>query len=401
MRANLLDGVTVLDMTNVLAGPFAAYQLALLGADVLKIETPGHGDLARNLGASPELSSLNMGISFLAQNSSKGSMTLNLKSEQGKEVFRKLVAEADVVVENFRPGVMDRLGFGWEVLRELNPRLVYCAISGFGQTGPERLRPAYDQVIQGLSGLMAVTGSEETAPLRVGAPLCDTIGGFAAAFGIAAALHRVNASGEGAFLDVSMLEASMTAMGWVVSDYLVGGRVPIPMGNENRTAAPSGTFRTADGALNIAANKQEQFEALCGVIGRPELIDDPRFCTRELRKENRLELRDEIEVSLVHRSAEEWDRLLLPVGVPAAPVFTVAEVLEWPHLEERGLVAEFDTDLPLEGSLRLMGGAIHVDEKPVTPDQAPPALGRDTEAVLARLGYDDDAIAAMRATGVV
>lgn len=212
----LLAGIRVVDLTNVLAGPFCGYQLALLGADVIKVETPGGGDLARQLGADPALNGQLMGASFMAQNADKRSIVLDLKTDAGKATFRSLVAGADVVLENFRPGVMRRLGLDHERLSEIKPGLVYCAISGFGQTGPLAGAPAYDQIIQGLSGLMSITGSEEAAPLRVGVPVCDTIGGLTAAFAICAALVQRSRTGKGAFLDVSMLDSTLVSMGWVV-----------------------------------------------------------------------------------------------------------------------------------------------------------------------------------------
>src|SRR5829696_6025956 len=294
----LLDGVRVLDLTNVLAGPFACYQLAVLGAEVIKVEVPGSGDLARQLGADAGLNQRHMGASFLAQNAGKRSVTLNLKHKAGKAAFQRLVASSDVVVENFRPGVMDRLGLGYAALKEVKPDIVFCAISGFGQDGPLNGNPAYDQIIQGLSGVMSVTGTPEIAPLRVGYPVCDTIGGITAAFAIAAALVKRAHTGEGESIDVSMLEASLVAMGWAVSNWLIAGVKPQPMGNENMTASPSGTFRTGDGLLNIAANKQEQFETLCRLIGREGLIADPRFAVREERKRRRFELNAEIEHAL-------------------------------------------------------------------------------------------------------
>ena len=257
-----LEGVTVLDLTNVLAGPFACYQLACLGARVIKVESP-EGDLARKLGADPAYAEAGMGISFLAVNAGKQSIALDLKHPDGRDVFLRLVARADALVENFRPGVMARLGLDHAALARVNARLVYCAISGFGQTGPFAHRPAYDQIIQGLSGAMSITGDARSAPLRVGYPVCDTIGGLTAAFAVCAELLRARATGEGSFVDVSMLDATLATMGWVVSNYLNAGVVPVPMGNDNFTAAPSGTFRTGAGLLNIAANEQKQFDALC------------------------------------------------------------------------------------------------------------------------------------------
>lgn len=395
-RAELLAGIRVLDMTNVLAGPFAGYQLALLGADVIKIETPGTGDLARHLGASTELSEQGLGVSFIAQNSGKRSVTINLKTEGGKRVFEKLVETADVLLENFRPGVLERLGFGWERLRSINPRLVYCAVSGFGADGPMRTRPAYDQVVQGLSGIMSVTGTPDVAPLRVGYPVCDSFGGLAAAFAVSSALIRQQRTGQGAYLDTSMLDAALTSMGWVVSDHLIAGREPTPMGNENITSAPSGTFNTADGALNIAANKQEQFEILCRVLERPELIDDSRFVTREDRKLNRNALREELETSLKAKSAIEWDEILLDSGVPAAPVVSVPSALRSDQVVQRGLVNTVDSPANDGSSIRVLGLPTHIDGRAVSPRTPPPLLGEHTDTILTEVGFDSSDIALLR-----
>lgn len=382
-----LSGIRVLDLTNVLAGPFCAYQLALLGAEVIKVEVPESGDLARQLGADPALNKAKMGASFLAQNGGKKSLTLNLKSEAGKEVLFRLVKSADVLVENFRPGVMDRLGLGYDVLKEVNPKLVYCAISGFGQQGPMRHAPAYDQIVQGMSGVMSITGDDESAPLRVGYPVADTIGGITAAFAVSSALVRQAKTGEGEFIDVSMLDSTIVTMGWVVSNYLIAGKEPVPMGNENFTAAPSGTFRTGEGPLNIAANKQEQFEALADAIGRPDLKTDERFAEREARKRNRKALKVEVEAGLASKSAAEWENILGKLGVPAGRVLTVPQVLEHPQIRERDLLAKFE-DVPgvgrdlslVRAGFKMRGG---------NPDVAtpPPVLGAHTDSLLAELGY--------------
>jgi crotonobetainyl-CoA:carnitine CoA-transferase CaiB-like acyl-CoA transferase len=385
--AGLLAGLRVLDLTNVLAGPFCCYQLAQLGAEVIKVETPGTGDLARQLGADPELNRRGMGASFLAQNAGKRSITLNLKHARAREAFARLVKTSDVVVENFRPGVMDRLELGYERLKAVRPNLIYCAISGFGQDGPLRLNPAYDQIIQGLSGVMSVTGDAQSAPLRVGYPVADTMGGITAAYAISAALFRRERTGEGEFIDVSMLESTLVAMGWVVSNWLIAGERPQPMGNENMTASPSGTFRTGDGLLNIAANQQQQFETLCRLIGCPDIASDPRFAGREDRKRHRLELNKEIEQALAVRSAAEWSKLMNDSGVPAGEVLDVPSVLQHPQIVERGLLHTFK-DVPnvddevsvVRSGFRLKSG----DPRPATP---PPALGADTASLLAELGY--------------
>lgn len=382
---DLLSGIRVLDLTNVLAGPYCAYQLALLGADVIKVEAPQGGDLARQLGASPKLNQAGMGASFLAQNAGKRSVVLDLKKEADRERFLDLVASADALVENFRPGVMDRLGLGYERLKEVRPGLVYCAISGFGQTGPMRDNPAYDQIIQGLSGIMSITGTPETAPLRVGYPVADTLGGLVGAFAIAAALVKQKVSGEGAFLDVSILECTLSALGWPVSNYLTAGVEPQPMGNENMTAAPSGAFRTGDGLLNIAANKQEQFVTLCQLIGRPELASDPRFAERETRKRNRAALKGLVEETLAGASAAQWEEKLNRAGVPAGRVLTIPQVLDEKQVIERDMTTRFDGLPGLDRPLTVVRGGFMVDGAAPLPTRAPPVLGEHMDEIFADL----------------
>jgi CoA:oxalate CoA-transferase len=397
----LLSGFRILDLTNVLAGPFACYQLAQLGADVIKIEVPGAGDLARQLGADAGLNERRMGASFLAQNAGKRSATVNLKSENGRAVFKRLVATADAVVENFRPGVMDRLGLGYETLRGVKSDLVYCAISGFGQDGPLRHNPAYDQIIQGLSGVMSVTGDKDSAPLRVGYPVADTMGGITAAFALTAALLHRERSGEGEFIDVSMLESTLVAMGWAVSNWLIAGVRPEPMGNENMTASPSGTFRTGAGLLNIAANKQEQFETLCRLIGREELATDPRFADREDRKARRHALTGEIESTLASRAAKDWADLFNRHGVPAGEVLDVPAVLEHPQVKERGLLRRFDEVPDVDRPVRVVRAGFRLGSGDPQPAFAPAALGAHTRDLLAEIGYGEQDIAALAREGAI
>jgi formyl-CoA transferase len=395
----MLAGVRVLDLTNVLAGPFATLHLALLGAEVIKIENPKDGDLARKLGIVPRFNEQLMGTSFLAQNCNKRSLTLNMKLPEGKEIFRALARGADVVVENFRPGVMERLGLDYAALAALNPRLVYCAISGFGQTGPDALKPAYDQIIQGLSGVMAINGDERLTPLRAGFPVCDTVGGLNAAFAIMAALYDRERTGEGQYLDVAMLDSIMPLMGWVAANLLIGGQQPVLMGNDNFTAAPSGTFRTRDGYINIAANKQEQWESLCDVMGLRELLTDPRFQRRDVRKANRKALTPLLEAKLAERPTAEWVDRLNARDIPSGAILGLEAALTQPQVAHRQSLR----DVAIEGlgTYPLFGLTARFARTPGAITAPPPRLGADTDAVLEELGVSAEERATLKAKGVV
>ncbi|GGX57960.1 CaiB/BaiF CoA transferase family protein [Streptomyces fructofermentans] len=375
MQVRPLDGIRVLDLTNVLAGPYCSYQLMLLGAEVVKVERPGAGDLARGLGPDPALNRDGAGASFLAQNAGKKSLVLDLGDGADRALFEDLLRGADVLLENFRAGVLDRLGYGSERLALFNPRLVYCSISGFGHTGPMSGAPAYDQIVQGLTGMMSVTGTSETAPQRVGFPVCDTTGGLMAALAINAALLHRERTGHGSRLDVSMLEASLSSMGWAVSNYLVSGVPPEPLGDQNPTAAPSGTFHALDGPLNITANQQRQFETLCRLVGAAQLATDERFAERERRRTHRAELNAELNSRLATRPAVEWERELNAAGVPAARVLTVPQALEQPQLEHRRFVTELDHPARPGQRLRVVGSGVTFDGEAFAPPSPPPLLG--------------------------
>jgi CoA:oxalate CoA-transferase len=399
MSRRILEGIKVLDLTNVLSGPFTTLHLALLGAEVIKIENPRDGDLARKLGILPELNRRLMGTSFIAQNCNKKSITLNTKSAEGKAIFLRMVKDADVLVENFRPGVMARLGLAYQVLAELNPRLVYCAISGFGQTGPDALNPAYDQIIQGLSGEMAVNGDERLSPLRTGFPVCDTVGGLNAAFAVMAALFHRERTGEGQSIDVALLDSIMPLMGWVAANLLIGKQQPVLMGNDNFTAAPSGTFVTRDGHINIAANKQEQWEAACDVLGVPELKTDPRFQERDTRKKNRKALTPLLEAKLATRTTAEWVLALNAADVPSGAILTLEEALRQPQVRHRDVLKT----VPLDGfgDVEVFGLTALFEKTPGMVDTPPPALGEHNREIYSALGISDAEQAALKTKGVI
>jgi crotonobetainyl-CoA:carnitine CoA-transferase CaiB-like acyl-CoA transferase len=394
-----LQGVRVLDMTNVLAGPFATLHLALLGAEVIKIENPKDGDLARKLGNVPKLNQQLMGTSFLAQNSNKKSLTLNLKSPEGSEIFKKLVGTADVLVENFRPDVMKRLGLAYPVLAQINSRLVYCAISGFGQTGPDALKPAYDQIIQGLSGVMAINGDERLNPLRAGFPVCDTVGGLNAAFAVLAALFHRERSGEGQFIDVALLDSIMPLAGWVAANLLIGKQQPVLMGNDNFTAAPSGTFLTKDGFINIAANKQEQWETVADLLGVPELKTDPRFQERDSRKKNRKALTPLLEVKLKEKETAYWVELLNKNDVPSGAILRLEAALNQPQVQHRQTLQPVSVEGV--GDLRLFGLSAKLEKTPGGIDTSPPRLSAHTNEILGGLGYSADDIKRLKDARVI
>ena len=404
------SGLRVIDLTTVIAGPYCTYQLALLGAEVIKVETPNGGDLARRLGADPALNALDMGASYLGMGAGKRSVTLNLKSGGGVEIFRRLTETADVLVENFRPGVMARLGLDYETLRAIRPGLIYCAITGFGQHGTYREKPAYDQIVQGLSGAMSATGDAASGPMRSGYPISDTVAGINAAFAIAAALTqrlRDEAGGdggaavEGQFIDVSMLDSVFSIMGWVTTNYLIAHQPPVPSGNDNFTASPSGSFRARDGLINIAANNPTQFKALCEALGLPELAADPRFAGPEERLQHREALTAELEKVLCQRDGNQWVERLNAAGVPSGPVLTLEQAMALPPVKERGSVRRIDSVPGLERPIDVFTAGFQLSGGAPQVGNPPPRLGADTEAVLSSLGYSEEEIAGFRDDGAI
>ncbi len=395
----LLENIRVLDMTNVLSGPFATMHLALLGAEVIKIENPDGGDLARKLGNVNDLNKQLMGTSFLAQNANKKSLTLNLKLDEAKDVFHRLIKSADVVVENFRPGVMKRLGFSYEELCKINPGIIYCAISGFGQTGPDAFKPAYDQIIQGLSGVMAINGDERLNPLRCGFPVCDTVGGLNAAFAVMAALFHRQRTGEGQFIDISLLDSIMPLMGWVAANLLIGGQQPVLMGNDNFTAAPSGSFKTADGYINIAANQQKQWEDLADALGVPELKTDQRFQERDKRKANRKELTPLLEARLMEKPTLHWVEVLNERGIPSGDILGLEQALSQEQAKHREVITSIREEKI--GEIQLFNLTAKFSKTPAAIDAPPPRLSAHSDEILSDLGFSPAEIAALKEKAAV
>lgn len=395
----LLDGIRVLDLTNVLSGPFATLHLAWMGAEVIKIENPKGGDLARKLGCVPEYNKMLMGTSFLAQNANKKSLTLNLKKDEATKIFKTLTKTAHVVVENFRPGVMDRLGIGYEVLKKINPKIVYCAISGFGQTGPDAKKPAYDQIIQGLSGVMAVNGNKNLNPLRAGFPVCDTVGGLNAAMAIMSALYYREKTGEGQFIDISLIDSIMPLMGWVTANLMIGGQHPELLGNDNFTAAPSGTFKTKDGYINIAANKQEQWEALADEVGLSNLKEDSRFKERDTRKKNRFELTPLLEEKLCKKTTMHWVDTFNSKGIPSGDILSLADTVNAPQIKHRETFNRIEVNGI--GEIPLFNMTAKFNKTSGKVETAPPVLSQDTNEILTEIGFSEAEIQNFKVNGVI
>ncbi|MDB4022252.1 CoA transferase [Litorivicinus sp.] len=395
MNDKPLSGFRIIDVTNVLSGPFCSYQLGLLGADIIKVESPD-GDLARQLGANPDWNADKLGTSFLAQNAGKKSISIDLKSSRGKAVFQRLVSTADAVVENFRPGVMDRLGLGFDKCQEWSDPIVYCAISGFGQHGPMSGQPAYDQIIQGMSGVMDITGDPASPPYRVGYPIADTIGGLTAALAISSALHQKKSQ----MIDVSMLESVLTTMGWVVSNWLMAAANPQRIGNENMTSAPSGTFRTQDGLINIAANQEKQWLALVDVCELYHLQGDPRYCSREARKKNRSQLNRDIEEVLGKKSTLDWVELFTENGIPSGPVLTVPEALQLPQVLGREFIVSMAHENPAK-KIDLVTNGFLINGDRLKPESGVDQLGESSALILKSIGYSDFEIEHMIQNGVI
>jgi crotonobetainyl-CoA:carnitine CoA-transferase CaiB-like acyl-CoA transferase len=381
-----LDGLRVLELTHVMAGPFCGQVLADMGADVIKIEPPGAGDSSRR----------SMGTAaFMAVNRNKRSAALDLKDEAHRAAFLRLADTADVVLENNRPGVTERLGVDYATLSARNPRLVYASISGFGQTGSYAQRAGYDLIAQGLSGVMSVTGEPGGDPIKCGVPIGDLSAGLFCAVGILSALAARERTGRGQMVDTSLFEGALALSVWEAAELFSTGRVPQKLGSAHRLTAPYQALRTRDGHLTVAGNTQRQWERLCAVIGREELLADPRFTTNDDRMANRPQLAAELESALASGGTDEWVARLEEAGIAAGPIHDYAEVFADPHTQARGM--EVAIEHPEEGAVRGLGIPVKLSDTPGSIRRAAPLLGEHTGEVLREAGLGDEEIAAFEA----
>jgi formyl-CoA transferase len=399
-----LEGIRILDLTRAMAGPFCTMMLGDLGADVIKLERPGRGDESRGWGppfvGEPYGPYPGESAYFLSANRNKRSITVNLKSPEGQEIVRRLAGECDAFVENFRTGVLDKMGLGYEDLRGVNPRLVYCSISGYGRTGPYAARPGYDFVIQAEGGFMGITGPEEGPPSRVGVPIIDINAGMFAATAILATLRARDVTGEGQLVDLSLLETQVALLTNVASNYLVGGEPHRRLGNSHPNITPYEAFPARDRWFALAAANERQWAVLCDVISQPELRDDPRFADNNARVANRAVLREVLEAAFQACDADEWLAEFRRAGLPCGPINTIPEVFAHPQAEARGLAVE--TEHPTAGTVQSSGFPYTFSQTPAEVRLPPPMLSQHTEEVLVELlNYSSGEVAGLREREVV
>jgi crotonobetainyl-CoA:carnitine CoA-transferase CaiB-like acyl-CoA transferase len=400
MSTGILSGIRVLDLSRILTGPWATQILGDFGADVIKVERPGVGDDLREQGARLKDSQgheTNERSTFLSTNRAKRSITIDIAKPAGQELIRRLVAQCDVLVENFKGGDLVRYGLDQGSLRAINPRLVYCSITGFGQTGPYSQMPGYDLIFQAMGGVMALTGAPEgqpgAGPQRAGYPISDLTSGFYATIGILAALHhRDTVSGAGQYIDLSLLDAQVAATSTMSMSYLVAGQLPVRVGLGSQLTAPYGDFDCADGKIMVAVGNDKQFVHLCHVLGRPDMALDERFTTTSLRVQHKQVLLPIIASILSQHSIDHWMPLLRKAVVPSAPIYDFKQVFEDPQIKHRELVKTVEH--PLSGSMSLVGNPLNFSETPVEYKRAPPLLGQHTDEILREvLGMDAPEIA--------
>ncbi|CAN5629267.1 CoA transferase [soil metagenome] len=393
--------IRILDFSHVISGPYATELLTMMGADVIRFERPG-GDETRTFCSSPELLAKGLGSAYLTLNAGKRSVAIDLKRSESIEMIRRLVPTADVIVENFRPGTMARLGLGYEDLKQIKPELVYCSISGYGQDGPERDSPAYDGAIQAASGIMSLTGHPETGPVRVGFPFSDVATGSAAALGIAGALYRKLATGQGQYIDIAMVDASLSMMSPIVGYWMIGGEVPSRLGNLAWSRRPSSDlFEASDDYLMLVVNREEHLRIFCETIGIGDLPGRPEFATWALRSHNRAAFKSAINTALAKGKAVDWERQLKAAGIAVARVASVDEVISSPQMAHRDLIIEVEGTVGHEQPIRVMNAPFKYAFDPCGTTRPPPGCGQHTDEVLGEVGYSSAEIAMLRERGVM
>jgi crotonobetainyl-CoA:carnitine CoA-transferase CaiB-like acyl-CoA transferase len=392
-----LQGLRVLDVTQVMAGPFCSMILGDLGADVIKVEEPGHGDQTRRAMSFKMKGPDSLG--FLNLNRNKRSITINLKTDAGRTLFRKMAAEVDILIENYRPGVMTKLGCGYDVLHKINPRLIYASISGFGQTGPWSQRPGFDLIAQAMSGVMSVTGYPGGPPVKAGVPVSDIGCALFASVSILGAYIGRQTTGIGQHIDASLFDSALAFAVWDIAEYWGTGRLPEPVGTSNRMSSPYQAVRASDTYFVLGANNAKLWLLLCSEIGRTDLLEDPRFIDNSSRIKNRDALIEQLELTFATRTAEEWTDKLLSAGVPAGRLNTYPEAFDSEHSQFRGMKMEIDH--PNEGKVLNIGFPVKFSETPQRVRRHPPLLGEHTDEVLREFGLSVDDIDSLRSQGAL
>lgn len=397
MSEKALADIRIIDLSRVLAGPYCTMMLADYGAEVIKIEQPGQGDGTRQWGP-PWVG--DQSAYFLSVNRNKKSITLNLKSAAGQTILKKLARESDVLIENFKPGTVKRLGIDYQTLSQENPGLIYCAITGYGQTGPYRDRPGYDFMIQAQGGIMSITGPATGEPYKVGVAIVDITAGLFAAGAILTALHHRHQSGQGQYIDIALLDAQVAWLANVAHNYFASGQTPQRYGNAHPNIVPYETFSTADGYVAIAIGTDSQYHRFCDVTGRPDLWEDGRFQTNAGRVAHRAELIPMLQALARTRTTGEWINLLVDANIPVAPINDIPTILDDPQIKARQMVQEVEH--ATVGPIQLLGPVAKLSQTPAEIHSAPPTLGADTEAILHnQLGYSSEQIADLRKNGVI